>query len=147
MACSVWTLRGKDAMCATTHRLNQLEIMTVRIYGIPNCDTMKKAFDWMKANSITYDFYDYKASGIDTARLKAWSGALGWEKVLNKASTTFKDLPEHAKTDLDEARAIALMAAQPSMIKRPIWEVGDRLYAGFKPNSPDRKALETTLLP
>ena len=120
--------------------------MTVKIYGIPNCDTMKKAFDFMKANGVAYDFHDYKTQGIDVARLKSWAKSIGWEKVLNKGSTTFKDLPVEAKADLDEAKAIKLMAAQPSMIKRPNWEIGGDLYAGFKPNSAERAALETNLL-
>jgi len=120
--------------------------MTVKIYGIPNCDTMKKAFDFMKANGVAYEFHDYKAQGIDAPRLKKWAKTISWEKVLNKTSTTFKDLPEEAKADLDETKAIRLMTAQPSMIKRPIWEVGGDIYAGFKPNSAERAALETSLL-
>ncbi len=120
--------------------------MVLKIYGIPNCDTMKKAFDWLKSNSIAYDFHDYKTQAIDATRLKAWSKAMGWERVLNKASTTFKDLPDAAKVDLTEAKAIKLMIAQPSMIKRPVWEIGDRVFAGFKPNSPERAALEQAAL-
>jgi arsenate reductase (glutaredoxin) len=120
--------------------------MTVKIYGIPNCDTMKKAFDFLKANGIVFDFHDYKAAGIDAAKLKTWAKSIGWEKVLNKGSTTFKDLPDDAKAGLDEAKAIKLMVAQPSMIKRPIWEIGDNIYAGFKPNSPERLALESAAL-
>jgi len=120
--------------------------MTVKIYGIPNCDTMKKAFDFLKANGVAYDFHDYKSDGIDAETLKSWAKTIGWEKVLNKGSTTFKDLPIEAREGLDEAKAIKLMVAQPSMIKRPIWEVGNKLYAGFKPNSPERKALEADVL-
>ncbi len=123
-----------------------LEIMALKIYGIPNCDTMKKAFDWLKANDVAYDFHDYKTQGIDAAKLKAWSKALGWEKVLNKGSTTFQGLPADKKADLTEARAIKLMIAQPSMIKRPIWEIGDAVYAGYRPNSPERTALEQAAL-
>lgn len=119
--------------------------MTIKIYGIPNCDTMKKAFDFLKANGVAYEFHDYKTQGIDETRLKSWAKSIGWEKVLNKGSTTFKDLPDASKSDLDEAKAIKLMVAQPSMIKRPIWEVGGNLYAGFKPNSPERSALEAAL--
>lgn len=124
----------------------RLEIMTVKIYGIPNCDTMKKAFDWMKSNGVAYDFHDYKTSGIDMETLQEWSQTIGWEKVLNKTSTTFRDLPDEAKLDLDQAKAIKLMVAQPSMIKRPMWQVGEQLFAGFKPNSPERKALEAAVL-
>ena len=119
--------------------------MTVKIYGIPNCDTMKKAFDFMKANNVAYDFHDYKTSGIEAAKLKSWVKSIGWEKVLNKGSTTFQALPIEAKTDLDETKAIKLMVAQPSTIKRPIWEVGGDVYAGFKPNSPERRALEAAI--
>ncbi len=107
----------------------------LKIYGIPNCDTMKKAFDWLKAENIPYEFHDYKQEGIDAAHLKAWNKAAGWEKVLNKASTTFKDLPDDAKADLDEAKAIKLMIAQPSMIKRPVWEIGDKVFTGFRPDA------------
>jgi arsenate reductase (glutaredoxin) len=120
--------------------------MTVKIYGIPNCDTMKKAFDFLKANDVAYDFQDYKTVGIDAEKLKSWAKTIGWEKVLNKASTTFKDLPEASKVDINEAKAIKLMVAHPSMIKRPMWEVGDQVFAGFKPNSPERKALEDAAL-
>ena len=107
----------------------------LKIYGIPNCDTMKKAFDWLKAEGIPYEFHDYKRLGIDALHLKAWGKAVGWEKVLNRASTTFKDLPDAAKQDLTEARAIKLMIAQPSMIKRPVWEVGGKVFTGFKPDA------------
>ena len=108
--------------------------MTTTIHGIKNCDTMKKAFDWLKANDIAYDFHDYKTKGIDAASLKRWCAALGWEKVLNRAGTTFKNLPEAAKADLNEDKAIELMLAQPSMIKRPVLSQGDRLILGFKPD-------------
>ena len=107
--------------------------MTIRIYGIKNCDTMKKAFDWLKASGITYDFHDYRAAGIDADKVRDWCERLGWEKVLNKASTTFKDLPAVDKADLDEDRAIALMVREPTMIKRPVLETGDRIVNGFKP--------------
>ena len=94
---------------------------------------MKKAFDWLKAHDVAYDFHDYKASGIDEGALKTWCAALGWEKVLNRAGTTFKKLDEADKADLDETKAIRLMLAQPSMIKRPVLEVGGKLLLGFKP--------------
>ncbi|ESQ76253.1 arsenate reductase [Asticcacaulis sp. AC402] len=113
------------------------------VYGIPNCDTMKKAFDWLKARGVAYQFHDYKQSGIGVAKLKAWSAKAGWEKVLNKASTTFKDLPPEAKVDLTEAKAIKLMIAQPSMIKRPLIEIGDQVLTGFRPDTV--KVLEETL--
>ncbi|MCD2174556.1 ArsC family reductase [Rhizobium sp. C4] len=107
--------------------------MTTTIYGIKNCDTMKKAFDWLKGHGVACDFHDYKASGIDEASLKAWCAALGWDKVLNRAGTTFKKLDEADKADLDEAKAIRLMLAQPSMIKRPVLDVDGKLILGFKP--------------
>lgn len=120
--------------------------MALTIYGIPNCDTVKKAFDWLDANAVAYEFHNYKTDGIDRARLKAWANALGWETVLNRTSTTFKALPEADRQDLTEARAITLMLAQPSMIKRPIWDIDGQLFAGFKPGSPARLALETAAL-
>ncbi|RYY29284.1 MAG: ArsC family reductase [Sphingomonadales bacterium] len=106
--------------------------MTVTIYGIKNCDTMKKARDWLAANGIVADFHDYKASGIDTAHLARWIEVAGWEKVLNRAGTTFRKLPDDAKADLDAAKAIALMLEQPSMIKRPVLEHPGGLLIGFK---------------
>ncbi len=120
--------------------------MTIGIYGIKNCDTMQKAFAWLKDKGVAYDFHDYKASGIDEARLKAWAGAVGWEKLLNRAGTTFKALPDADKQDLTEARALKLMAAQPSMIKRPVWEVDGQVFTGFKPGSPERAALGARLV-
>ena len=107
--------------------------MTARIYGIKNCDTMKKAFDWLKANGVAYEFHDYRADGIDTKTVKAWCDRNGWEKVLNKASTTFKELPDADKADLDAQRAVALMTREPTMIKRPVLVVGDTVTNGFKP--------------
>jgi arsenate reductase len=108
--------------------------VTVTIFGIKNCDTMKKARQWLDANGISYAFHDYKAEGIDTPHLDRWVKELGWETVLNRAGTTFRKLDEANKQDLDAAKAIALMQAQPSMIKRPILELGDgQLLAGFKP--------------
>ncbi len=106
--------------------------MTV-IYGIRNCDTMKKAFAWLDAHKLDYDFHDYKTAGIDKGKLEAWVSALGWESVLNRAGTTFRKLPEKDKTDLTAKKAVALMLAQPSMIKRPVLERDGKLTLGFKP--------------
>ena len=117
--------------------------MTLILYGIPNCDTVKKARDWLTASGVTYEFHDYKKAGIDAARLKAWSEKLGWEKVLNRASSTFKGLPDEAKQALDETKAITLMMVQPSMIKRPIFEKDGQVISGFKPDSAELKALLT----
>ena len=107
--------------------------MTVKIYGIKNCDTMKKAFDWLKANGIAYDFHDYRVEGIDAGHVRDWCGRLGWEKVLNKASTTFRALPEADKADLDAEKAIALMVREPTMIKRPVLDTGVTVVNGFRP--------------
>lgn len=108
--------------------------MNVTLYGIPNCDTVKKARVWLDAQGIAYDFHDYKKAGIDSARLERWCTGLGWEIVLNRAGTTFRSLPEADKTGLDAAKVIGLMQAQPSMIKRPILERAETLLAGFKPD-------------
>lgn len=108
--------------------------MAITIYGIKNCDTMKKAFTWLQDHDVAYSFHDYKAAGIDRAHLEAWCKALGWETVLNRAGTTFRKLPEADRADLTEKKAIALMLAQPSMIKRPILDTGRKLMAGFKPD-------------
>lgn len=107
--------------------------MTLTIYGIKNCDTMKKARAWLDAAGKPYRFHDYRAEGIDPARLAHWAGRVGWEKLLNKAGTTFRALPEGDKQGLDEAKALALMAANPTLIKRPVLEAGEALLVGFKP--------------
>jgi Spx/MgsR family transcriptional regulator len=107
--------------------------MAAKIYGIKNCDTMKKAFDWLRANGIAYDFHDYRAEGVDARMVRDWCSRVGWEKVLNKASTTFKELPDADKADLDEDKAIMLMAREPTMIKRPVLVVEDTVMNGFKP--------------
>lgn len=104
------------------------------MYGIKNCDTIKKARNWLEAHGVAYAFHDYKAEGIDAATLARWSAELGWDKLLNRAGTTFRKLPEADREGLDEARAIALMVAQPSMIKRPLLDLGDRRLLGFKPD-------------
>jgi Spx/MgsR family transcriptional regulator len=103
------------------------------IYGIKNCDTMKKARAWLDGHGVAYDFRDYKTVGIDRTRLKGWTAKLGWETLLNRAGTTFRKLPDADKASLNETKALALMLAQPSMIKRPVLEAGDKLLVGFKP--------------
>jgi arsenate reductase len=105
----------------------------VTIYGIKSCDTMKKARDWLDAHKVEYDFHDYKAVGIDRRVLQGWMKQAGWEVLLNRAGTTFRKLPEDQKSHLDEAKAIALMLAQPSMIKRPVLDIGGAVLVGFKP--------------
>ena len=107
--------------------------MGVTIYGIKACDTMKKARDWLDSHGAPYAFHDYKIIGIDRAHLERWAGQVGWEVLLNRSGTTFRKLPEADKAPLDQAKAIELMLAQPSMIKRPVLDLGDRLLVGFKP--------------
>jgi len=107
--------------------------LTIPIYGIKNCDTMKKARAWLDDHGVTYAFHDYKSAGIDKDRLKAWSDEVGWETLLNRAGTTFRKLPDGDKEGLNERKALALMLAQPSMIKRPVLDVGGKLLVGFKP--------------
>ncbi len=109
--------------------------LALTLYGIRNCDTMKKARQWLDGAGVPYAFHDYKLAGANAADLARWCAALGWEAVLNRAGTTFRKLPEADREGLDEARAIALMLAQPSMIKRPILEGEGVLLAGFKPES------------
>jgi Spx/MgsR family transcriptional regulator len=106
--------------------------MPVTIYGIKNCDTMKKARAWLDARGVAYAFHDYKTAGLDEARLQSWIDALGWEPLLNRAGTTFRTLPDADKADLDAAKAKRLMLAQPSMVKRPVLDVDGRLTVGFR---------------
>jgi len=106
--------------------------MSITLYGIPNCDTVKKARSWLDGHGVAYAFHDYKKAGITKGKLEGWCDALGWETVLNRAGTTFRKLPDAAKTGLDQAKVIALMIEQPSMIKRPIIEHPGGLLIGFK---------------
>jgi Spx/MgsR family transcriptional regulator len=103
------------------------------LYGIPNCDTMKKARAWLDAHAIAYEFHDYRKAGITRAKLEAWAKVAGWEVLLNRAGTTFRALPQAVKKDVDARSAIALMVEQPSMIKRPVLERGATLLVGFSP--------------
>jgi arsenate reductase (glutaredoxin) len=108
--------------------------MSITIYGIKNCDTMKKARAWLDKNRVVYEFHDYKTAGIDRERVERWSKKVGWETLLNRAGTTFRKLPDKDKAALDSAKAVALMLDQPSMIKRPVLDLGGgRLLVGFKP--------------
>lgn len=106
--------------------------MTIAFYGIPNCDTVKKARKWLDANGIEYAFHDYKKEGADPAKVAAWVEQAGWERVLNRAGTTFRKLPDADKADLDTVKAVALMTANPSCIKRPVVEYPGGLLIGFK---------------
>jgi arsenate reductase (glutaredoxin) len=108
-------------------------IVAITIYGIKNCDTMKKARAWLDKHGAAYSFHDYKTAGIDRGRLERWSKEVGWEKLLNRAGTTFRKLPDKDKQNLTEAKAIALMLAQPSAIKRPVLDLGKKRVVGFSP--------------
>lgn len=107
--------------------------MTVAIFGIKNCDTMKKAFAWLDEHGVAYEFHDYKKSGVDAERLARWARAVGWQTLVNRAGTTFRKLPAEETADLDERKALRLLADNPSMIKRPVLEAGKRVLVGFKP--------------
>ncbi|MBI1186229.1 MAG: ArsC family reductase [Alphaproteobacteria bacterium] len=108
---------------------------SVTIYGIKNCDTMKKARAWLDDSGVAYTFHDYKSAGIDKARLEVWCKAVGWEALLNRAGQTFRKLPDDEKADLNAAKAVALMLAHPSAIKRPVLDVDGALIVGFKPEA------------
>lgn len=105
----------------------------VTIHGIRNCDTMKKAFAWLDGRGVAYRFHDYRTAGLDRAMLEGWVQQAGWEALLNRAGTTFRKLPEAERQGITQDRAIALMLAQPSMVKRPVLTVGDALIIGFDP--------------
>ena len=108
----------------------------VTIYGIKACDTMKKARDWLAGHAVPYDFHDYKTQSVDRAKLEDWARSVGWETLLNRSGTTFRKLPDADRQGLTEAKAIALMRAQPSRIKRPVLETGDGApLVGFKPDA------------
>ena len=109
--------------------------MPITIYGIKNCDTIKKARAWLDKHEVEYAFHDYKTAGIERAKLETWAKKAGWEMLLNCAGLTFKKLPDKDKTGVTEKKAIALMLKQPSMIKRPVLELaGGKLLVGFKPD-------------
>ena len=105
--------------------------MTVTVYGIPNCDTVKKARGWLDQHGIAYVFHDYKKQGVDPDQIARWVEQAGWETVLNRRGTTFRALPDTDKTDLDATKAVAIMAANPSCIKRPVIEYPAGLLVGF----------------
>lgn len=115
--------------------------MSVTLYGIPNCDTVKKARTWLTDNAIDYAFHDYKKAGIDAAHLDRWASLVGWERLLNRAGTTFRKLDEGDKTDIDAAKAVRLMIAHPSTIKRPVVEHPGGVLVGFKPEEWARALL------
>jgi arsenate reductase len=108
--------------------------MPITIYGIKSCDTMKKARAWLDHRGVDYAFHDYKTAGIARERLEGWEKKVGWETLLNRGGMTFRKLPDKDKTDLDAKKAVALMLKQPSMIKRPVLDLGGgKLLVGFKP--------------
>jgi arsenate reductase (glutaredoxin) len=111
----------------------------VTIYGIKNCDTMKKARAWLDKRGVTYEFHDYKSAGIGRSMLEGWARQAGWEALINRAGRTFRALPEKDQVGLTEKKAIALMAAQPSMIRRPVLDVGGKLHVGFKPEQYEKE--------
>ena len=108
--------------------------MAITIYGIKNCDTMKKAFAWLDGHRVDYAFHDYKKVGIDRKQLESWCAEFGWESLVNRAGTTFRKLPDKDKQGLNAGRAIKLMLEQPSMIKRPVLDLGKKRLVGFKPD-------------
>jgi arsenate reductase (glutaredoxin) len=116
------------------NRCTEADDMPLTIYGIKNCDTMKKARAFLDERSVEYAFHDYKTAGIDRGKLEGWAKKVGWEALLNKAGTTFRKLPDKDKEGLTESKAIKLMLAQPSVIKRPVLELGGgKIFVGFKP--------------
>lgn len=127
--------RESTIVRATVDLWARLPTVTVTLYGIKACDTMKKARAWLDQHGVAYEFHDYKSRGIDAARLRAWAAVVGWETLLNRAGTTFRKLADADKANLDEDQAIALMAAQPSMIKRPVLDIGGTLLVGFSPQN------------
>ena len=114
----------------------------VTIFGIKNCDTMKKAFAWLAAHEVAYEFHDYKSTGVTPAKLKAWSGKVGWEILLNTRGTTWRRLSPAQQANVDEAKAIRLMSENPSLIKRPVIESGPAVLVGF-----DTERYKSTLMP
>jgi Spx/MgsR family transcriptional regulator len=125
--------RGFRVPSDSNTRQSERPILTITMYGITNCDTIKKARGWLESHDVAYRFHDYRAEGLDADRLNDWVTKVGWEILLNKASMTFRELSEKDKQSLDEQKAKALMLAKPTMIKRPVLELGDCILVGFKP--------------
>jgi Spx/MgsR family transcriptional regulator len=105
--------------------------MTTTLYGIPNCDTVKRARRWLDDHGVAHAFHDYRKQGVDAAQLRGWIDRLGWEALLNRSGTTFRKLPDTRKQDLDADKAAAIMLENPSAIRRPVVTQGDRLVVGF----------------
>ena len=119
----------------TQHTDTQSSMSKVILFGIKNCDTMKKAFNWLSENGVDYEFTDYKKAGVAAAHLADWSQRAGWETLLNKRGLTWKKLTDAERTDVNEAKAIELMAQYPSLIKRPVLDTGRQLIIGFTPEN------------
>lgn len=115
--------------CTTEHETRNV----TTLYGIRNCDTMKKAFTWLAGQGVPYTFHDYKSAGIDSARLQDWSGRVGWETLLNTRGTTWRKLSAAQQSNMNQQKALALMAEHPSLIKRPVLEHGTTVLVGFSP--------------
>jgi arsenate reductase len=111
---------------------------TVTIHGIKNCDTMKKARAWLEAHGVAHAFHDYKVAGLERGMLERWVKEVGWEKLLNRGGTSFRKLPDADKADLDERKAVALMLANPSLVKRPVLAAKGQLAVGFSPDMYER---------
>ena len=109
--------------------------MSITIYGIRNCDTIKKARAWLEAAGVEHVFHDYRVQGLDESLLRGWFALVGWEALLNRAGTTFRKLPQAEREGLDEARALRLMLGEPAMIRRPVLELGGRILVGFRPEA------------
>jgi arsenate reductase (glutaredoxin) len=131
----MWYMERRDAVehRSASDQLCERGYMTITFYGIANCDTVKKARVWLEGRGLAYAFHDYKKQGADAARIADWIDQAGWEKVLNRAGTTFRKLPDADKQGIDAAKAVALMVANPSCIKRPVLEHPGGLLVGFKP--------------
>src|SRR5207342_37417 len=112
-----------------------IRLMTPKVYGIRNCDTMKKAFAWLEARKVEYEFHDYKKEGVPPGKLKEWAAKVGWEKLANTRGPTWRKIPDRKKAGLNEARALALLEQNSSAIKRPIVEAGSEVLVGFDPES------------
>jgi arsenate reductase len=106
--------------------------LTITVHGIPNCDTVKKARTWLDAQGVAYRFHDFKKDGLEAETLRGWMADAGWEKLLNRAGTTFRKLPEADRSDLDAEKAVAIMLANPSAIKRPVVTGAGPVIVGFK---------------
>ena len=119
----------------TQHTDTQSSMSKANLFGIKNCDTMKKAFNWLSENGVDYEFTDYKKAGVAAAHLADWSQRAGWETLLNKRGLTWKKLTDAERTDVNETKAIELMAQYPSLIKRPVLDTGRQLIIGFTPEN------------